>query len=265
MFIHLYEMKQQDLLMAASAAVLKQVSGASGVPRHRQAENCLRLLVAHPHFKDGALLPDELTIANRLGVSRGTARAALARLVHEGLVERRAGVGTRVTRPPVESGAGAWRSFTREMERKGITVKTYRIQFSERQAPDAVALALQIKPTETLARLDRLRGWDELPVLHSRSWFHPRLRLSAEENYSRPLYEVIEASTGITADRAREELTAVPASARLASQLKVKPGEPLLCRRHLVFDTAGRPMEYAEVHYVSARFTLTMDLRREPV
>ena len=251
--------------MMASVAVLKQVSSVSGVPRHRQAEDCLRLLVAHPHFKDGALLPDEMTIANRLGVSRGTARAALAKLVHEGLVERRAGIGTRVTRPPVESGVGAWRSFTREMERKGITVETYRRQFSERQAPDTVALALQVKPTVTLARLDRLRGWDGLPVLRSRSWFHPRLRLSAEEDYSRPLYEVIEAATGVTADRAREELTAVPAGVRLASQLKVKLGEPLLCRRHLVFDTAGRPMEYAEVHYVSTRFTLTMDLRREPV
>ena len=264
MFIHLSVMDSQDLLLAISAKILKPVSSVSGLPRHRQAEDSLRLLVAHPHLQNGALLPDELTIANRLGVSRGTARTALAKLVHEGLVERRAGVGTRTVRPPVESGAGAWRSFTREMARKGITVETYHSRYSKRPAPEVVALALQVKPSAPLARLDRLRGWDGLPVLHSRSWFHPRLRLAADQDYSRPLYELVEAATGVVADRAREELTAVPAGARLAALLLVSPGEPLLCRRHLVFDTAGRPMEYAEVHYVSTRFTLTMDLRREP-
>ena len=38
---------------------------------------------------------------------------------------------------------------------------------------------------------------------------------------------------------------------------------PLLLRRHTVSDANGRPIEYAEVQYVSERFTLTLDLRRE--
>jgi DNA-binding GntR family transcriptional regulator len=44
--------------------------------------------------------------------------------------------------------------------------------------------------------------------------------------------------------------------------LRVPPGAPLLLREHTVFDPGNRPFEFAEVRYVSSRFTLTMDLRR---
>jgi GntR family transcriptional regulator len=214
-------------------------------------------------FRDGALLPDELTIANRLGVSRGTARAAMMRLVNDGVLERRAGVGTRLRQHPVESGVRAWRSFTREMAAKGVAVQTFRASFSEVPATKAVAGGLGIASGSLVARLDRLRGWDDVPVLLSRSWFHPRLRLSAGLDYGKPLYDVIESSTGAVAERAREQFGAVCASSALASQLRVRRGDPLLYRCHIVSDTRGRPMEYAEVYYVSARFKLTMDLRRE--
>jgi hypothetical protein len=32
---------------------------------------------------------------------------------------------------------------------------------------------------------------------------------------------------------------------------------------HSVFDSGGRPIEFAEVRYVSSRFALTLELRRE--
>ena len=241
---------------------LQTLASTDGLPLYRQVEVRLRRLAALPAFHNGALFPDELTIANRLGVSRGTARAALSRLVTDGLLERRAGVGTRVTRAPIESGVRAWRSFSREMAAKGITVQTFRTDFSRVRAPQAAARGLGVRPGIVVARLDRLRGWDDVPVLLCRSWFHPRLKLTGKLDYHQPLYDLVEASTGLVADRAREELKAVVADAALAAQLQVRKGEPLLHRSHCVSDTRGRPMEYSELHYVSARFTLTMKLHR---
>jgi len=242
---------------------LSPIVARGGLPLYLQVEARLRRLATEPAYRDGALLPDELTIADRLGVSRGTARAAMLRLVNEGLLDRRAGVGTRLRRHPVESGVRAWRSFTREMASKGVAVQTFRADFGEARATKAAAQGLGIRPGTPVARLDRLRGWDDMPVLLSRSWFHPRLRLSAGLDYTRPLYDVIEASTGSVAESAREEFGAVCAGAALASQLRVREGDPLLYRCHSVSDAGGRPMEYAEVYYVSARFKLTMELRRE--
>ena len=220
-------------------------------------------MITLPEFKNGALLPDELTLANRFGVSRGTVRVALTRLVNHHLLERKPGVGTRVLPAPAESSIGEWRSFSREMARRSISVESYFLDARRFAAPDRVTRALQIAAGTEVLRLDRVRGWGKKPVLHSRSWFHPRLRLTEAADFSRPLYELIQTETGSVADSAREELAAMSASAALARYLKVPTGEPLLLRCHTVFDTGKRPMEFAEVHYVSARFKLTLDLKRE--
>lgn len=246
-----------------SAPPVLRLDRSSALPLHAQAQQLLRELIRHPEYQAGARLPDEVTLAAKLGISRGTLRTAITQLVHEGLLGRQAGVGTRVRLQPAESGIGAWRSFSLEMARKGIRVENYRQDFALVEADVAAAHALQIVPGTKIRRLDRVRGWDGQPVLHSRSWFHPRLGLTGREEFSKPLYEVIEAETGAVAEKAREEFVAVAANAMLARLLAVKRGEPLLLRSHTVFDAGGRPMEFAQVHYASPRFALTLDIRRE--
>lgn len=248
--------------MKTAAMDGRAVDPDSPVPLRAQVEDWLRRLIARPEYQQGEMLPDELSLAARLGVSRGTLRAGISRLVFEGLLDRRPGLGTRVARRASESGIAAWRSLTREMARKGVMVETFRLECRMVLASVAAAGALRIEVGARVLRLDRLRGWGGAPVLHSRSWFHPRLGLTGEEDYRRPLYEAVEAVTGVAADSAHEELQAVAADTRMAKLLRVPAGSPLLLRRHVVFDRGRRPMEFAEVHYVSERFSLTIDLRR---
>jgi GntR family transcriptional regulator len=234
-----------------------------GLPLHRKAEDSLRQLIASAEYTQGGLLPDELTLARRLGISRGTLRAAILRLVSEGVLERRAGVGTRVVQRSTESAITAWRSFSREMAQHGIKVQTFRLDLREVPAPAIVARALRISEDTAIQRLDRVRGWSNSPVLRSRSWFHPRVKLPKDESFSQPLYDRIRDISGLHADRASESFLADAAGAALARELRVRASTPLLLRRHTVSDTQGRPFEFAEVHYVSERFTLTLDLKRE--
>jgi len=240
-----------------------QLNHRSAVPLHAQARELLRSLTRQPAYQNGRLLPDEVSLADKLGVSRGTLRSAITHLVHEGLLERRAGVGTRVRPVAGESGIGAWRSFSLEMARKGIQVENHVQKYSQVAATAEAGRALQIRPGTKIWRLDRVRGWNGQPVLHSRSWFHPRLQLSGKEQFSKPLYEVLEKATGIVAEKAHEEFMAVAANTVLAELLAIKRGEPLLLRSHAVYDAGGRPIEFAEVHYVSQRFALTLEIRRE--
>ena len=201
------------------------------VPLHRQAEEAVRRLLTESSFAGGALLPDELTLASKLGVSRGTVRAAILRLVGEGLLERKAGIGTRIVQRSTESAIGAWRSFSREMARQGIAVQTFRLQLKDVTANAEVAAALRVAKGTIVQRLDRVRGWEKLPVLHARSWFHPRVRFPAGEEFSQPLYDVVAKASGLHADRARESFGADSATIALAEDLKVPKGSPLLLRR----------------------------------
>jgi GntR family transcriptional regulator len=234
----------------------------SPLPLRAQVEELLRGLIRRPEYQNGALLPDEVRLSAQLGVSRGTVRSSITKLVHEGLLERKAGVGTRVSKHHAESGIRAWRSFTREMAAKGIEVENFRMDYRQVEATVNVAQALQLTPATRVWCVDRIRGWDGKPVLQTISWFHPRLGLKGTEKFEQPLYEVIEAASGVRPLRAREEFSATAANAQMARLLEVSKDTPLLLRRHTVFDPGNRPFEYAEVRYVSARFELTLDLRR---
>jgi GntR family transcriptional regulator len=150
---------------------------SNGVLLHVQIERFLREMITRPPYSSGALLPDELTMANRLGVSRGTVRESILHLVHQGSLERRKGVGTRA----VQTGLVDWASLTREMRRKGIKVQSFLLESSEKMAKGKVADALQV-PVGTLVKfLDQVRGWDDRPVLQSRSWFIPGSNFPGEK------------------------------------------------------------------------------------
>jgi GntR family transcriptional regulator len=235
----------------------------SPVPLRAQVESLLRELVRQPEYQIGALIPDEVTLAAKLGVSRGTIRAGISKLVFENILERKAGVGTRISTRNLESGIRAWRSFTHEMAAKGIKVENFQQTFANVEASPEAAEALQVPCGTKLWRLSRVRGWSAKPVLQSTSWFHPRLRLKGNEEFNRPLYEVIETATDVRPHHAKEEFLAISANATLAKLLKINKDAPLLLRRHTVFDAGSRAFEYAEVHYVSSRFTLTLDMRRD--
>jgi GntR family transcriptional regulator len=163
----------------------------------------------------------------------------------------------------LESGIHAWHSFTREMAAKGIRVRNFQSDYRRAPAGKDAVQALQLGAAVPVWQLDRLRGWGDQPVLQTTSWFHPRLGLKGNEETDQPLYEMIEKASGVRPHHAREEFLAVPADGPMARLLAVAKGTPLLLRRHTVFDAGNRPFEFAEIRYVSSRFTLTLDSRRE--
>src|ERR1035441_8674147 len=176
----------------------------SSIPLRAQVEQLLRELVRLPKYQRGALLPDEVKLATRLGISRGTVRSGISKLVFEGVLERKAGVGTRVSPRRIESGIHAWRSFTREMSAKGVKVQNFRLDY-RLVAPSAeAAKALQLNSATQVWRLDRVRGWNGKPVLQSTSWFHPRLGLKGDEDFTSTLYKTLERTTAVRPHHAHE-------------------------------------------------------------
>ena len=249
--------------MSSAPAKLLRLDHKRPLPLHAQAERFVRELIRRPEDQAGRFLPDEVSLSRNLGISRNTLRMAIARLVAEGRLERKAGVGTRVIEPRVKSGVGAWHSFTREMEAKGIKVQTYSTKVRLVPAKAPVARALQIPAEIEVLCLDRIRGWDAQPEVAFRSYFHPRLGLTLEEDFDKPLYEMICERTSVVADQSLEEFIAVPADKGLAQSLGVPVGTPLLRRERTVLDTGRKPMEYAVVHYRCDRFRLALSLRQQ--
>lgn len=74
---------------------------SSPIPLYFQIAENLKRDITEGTLKPGDRLDNELDLTERLGVSRPTVRQAVQRLVDQGLVVRRRGLGTVVTAPRI--------------------------------------------------------------------------------------------------------------------------------------------------------------------
>lgn len=236
----------------------------SPVPLHAQIEEYLRTLITKKEYKsEGKFLPKEMTMSKKLGVSRNTIRQAINKLVHEGLIERKKGVGTKVVTRKISTRLDNWISFTKEMRNQGIEVVNYLVNIALINAEDEVYEALSVDKTKKIWKLEKIRGSKEARYLYSVSYFHPRVGINGDENFIKPLYELLEQEHDIIVSTSKEKLRAIKADDKLASLLDISNDVPILKRERLVFDIGDRPVEYNFVYYHTDYFTYDIDIKRD--
>ena len=107
--------------------------------------------------------------------------------------------------------------------------------------------------------LERLRGNSEAPFVYFISYFNPALPITCNEDYTKPLYEMLEKEKGIVVKTSIEEISARLAGDYLASKLGVTPSDAILVRKRMVLDENGVPVEYNIGYYRSDSFTYTIE------
>jgi len=239
-----------------------QIDHKSRLPLHAQVEELLRKMVAEPEFKDGAFLPKEVELANRLGVSRNTIRQATNKLQHEGLLMRKKGVGTKVAKKkPLATGLDHWYSFTQEMREKGIDVINLELKVEWVSADKKISDFFNIVKNTKVLKLSKLKGTAGDTIVYFESYFHPRIGITEKDEFDIPLYIMLEKKYGVVVVRSSENI-----SARLAGdigkKLKIRVSEPVLFRERFVFDAGDRPVEYNLGYYRSDKFIYSIDIKK---
>jgi len=235
----------------------------SAIPLHFQIEQILRELIQQPEYRNGKLFPKEVNLAKRLGVSRNTVRHAANKLVLEGHLLRKKGVGTKVINKTVTTKLDSWFSFAHEMHEKGIQFKTWEIS-SEWVLPDReVAQFIGISRNKKVLKMCRLRGVGHGPVVYFISYFHPRVGLTGNEDFSKPLYEMLDKEYHTVVAISKEEISVIKSDKLIAGKLKLRKGSPILLRKRFVYDPGERPVEFNLGFYNPDSFTYSIEIRRE--
>jgi len=234
----------------------------SPVPLHYQVEELLRKLIELPEYKNGGFLPKEVDLAKRLGISRNTIRQATNKLENEGLLVRKKGVGTKVSEKTLTTNLNSWHSFTQEMSEKGVVFENFLIETNWVKADARIASFMQIPDETQVLCLVRLRGFEDGPFVYFESYFHPRIGLNGKEDFTRPLYDIIEIDHHVVPAISRERIRAESASKITAKRLRIKSGDPVLVRERFVSDPGDRPIEYNIGFYIAEKFTYAIDIKR---
>lgn len=231
----------------------------SPIPLYHQAARVLEQAIEDGRLPRGSRLESELDLADQLGISRPTMRAALKQLVDKGLLVRRRGIGTMVAPKPVRR-AVALTSLYDDLKQAGREPRTRVLTLEEVPCPPEIAEHLGLGPTAPVLRFDRLRIADSDPIalMHN---FVPvgLLKIEREDLERTGLYDLFRQS-GISPHVATQRVGARKAGAEEAELLEVEPGDPVLTMSRTAYDTSGRPIEYGSHSYPAESYWFEMML-----
>jgi GntR family transcriptional regulator len=239
---------------------------AEGLPLYQQLANSLITAIRDGQYPVGCLLPTENDLCERHGVSRHTVREALRQLSRLGLVSRRQGSGTQVESSlPDPTYSHSMRSLSELFQYAKETVLT--LDRIEPVTPDdSLAFLLGGRPGRVWLRLEGTRrGQDGRPICRSLVFVHPD-HVGIEpliRSHRGPIYQLIEAHSGMTVNEVRQEITAEPMSAEIAAALGQPPGAwAIRVVRRYVGDL-DKPVEISINYHPAHDFSYTMRLRRD--
>lgn len=213
----------------------------------------------------GAAIPPERRLAQALGVSRPTLRAAIDELVREGRLVPRHGSGTYVAEPKLAL-APALTSFTEDMRGRGMRPGSRVLRFERLAAGTEVGRRLRISPVDEVWAVRRLRLADGVRMaieqLHVPRPVVPELRRDALEGAS--FYELLQechdrrVATGVQT----VELTVT--TGEEAQVLGVPEHAPAFRFERVTESEQGEVVEYVRSVYRGDRYRLTTELRPVP-
>lgn len=235
----------------------------SDIPLHLQAEEILRKLINSEEYKNGKYLPNEVELSQHLNISRNTLRQAINKLVFEGLLIRKKGVGTKVAPKSILGKVNNWLSFSQEMKKMGIEIKNFELHVSYKTGNEEICDYFNIENKDSkFLVLERVRGKIEYPFVYFISYFNPNIPFTGEENFSLPLYDMLEQNFNIKVKTSKEKISARLAGEIIANKLEIAPNDPILVRERFVYDTDKTLVEYNIGYYRADSFTYTIEADR---
>ena len=212
-------------------------------------------------LKPGDQLPTERVLNERFNVQRATVRQALDVLESRGLIIRKRGSGTFVTKAKIEREAIRVFAFTKIMAASGYKTDAKILSILGVEADARVAGKLKIEVDTPIYYYHRLRLLDGEPMMLEKirlpKHIFPCMDQHDLENNS--LFEVMEKEFGREITTAEQAIEAVGASDYEAEVLGVLPGAALMMEERISRDQFGTIIEFSRDLYRGDRFRFIVE------
>jgi len=241
--------------------------GGQPVPKYFRIKQAVLERIAGGTWGPGAMIPSEVELCREFGVSRTTARKAVADLAYEGRLVVVQGKGTFVATPKVEEHF-VQRAFGmhEDMQRRGMTLTTQVLRQEVAEASPEVARRLKLRRGEAVHLIVRLRFVDQEPMLISTTYIPYGLcpDLATDDLTECSLYALLRDRYGLAIARGERRLEAVAADQREARLLDIALGSPLLLLDSVAYAADGRPFEHSVALQRGDRTTVEVEFLATP-
>ncbi|NGM44425.1 GntR family transcriptional regulator [Rhodobacter sp. SGA-6-6] len=233
-------------------------------PLYLQLQRRIAEAIASGRLSPGDSLPAERDMAAMTGLSRVTVRNAIQALVAGGQLVQRRGSGTFVAQKVerLEQALSLLTSFTEDMARRGRTVDSHWLSRRiDAPAPEEV-MALGLGGEERVARLERVRRSDGVPLAIERASI-PASILPDPAAVEGSLYLALE-KLGSRPVRAVQRISAANLGPRDADLLGVTPGVAGLKIERIGYLASGRVVEFTRSLYRGDAYDFAVELKLSP-
>jgi len=218
------------------------------IPLYYQIAQRIEKAILNGNLQAGARLENEVSLAERLGLSRPTVRRAIQDLVDKGLLVRRRGIGTQVVHGQVTRGVELT-SLYEDLSRSGQKPSTKILEYKTVKADSKVAEKLGIEIGSDVLYLRRLRFADNVAVSIMENWLpNEFLDITEVELNQHGLYQILR-SRGVTIRVAKQRIGARKASQRESADLEIEKQASLLSMDRTAYDNSGRAVEFGHHCY----------------
>jgi DNA-binding GntR family transcriptional regulator len=231
---------------------------SSPVPLYFQVSRQIEAAIEGGQLGPGDRLENEISLADRWGLSRPTMRRAIQELVDKGLLVRRRGIGTQVVHGRVKRPMDLTSLFD-DLARSDQKPGTQVLDRELAAAPAGVAERLGVPAGTQVLHLERLRSARDEPLAVMRNWLPADLApvLTAEALETRGLYELMR-GTGVHLRIATQRIGARGATAPESRLLALRKGAPLLTMERVSYDGSGRAVEFGSHVYNAETYSIEM-------
>jgi DNA-binding GntR family transcriptional regulator len=218
------------------------------IPLYFQVAQKIEKAIMDGELAAGSRLENEVSLGDRLGLSRPTVRRAIQDLVDKGLLVRRRGIGTQVVHGQVTRGVELT-SLYEDLVRSGQKPSTQMLEYKHIKADAKLAEKLAVSVGAPVLYLKRLRLADNVPVSILENYVPEDLSgLSETELNEHGLYQMLRAR-GVNIRVAKQRIGARKATTTESAILGIEKGSSLLTMDRTAYDNSGRAVEYGHHCY----------------
>jgi GntR family transcriptional regulator len=219
----------------------------SPVALYAQLAAALRHDIEDGRLGAGERIESEAALAQRFQVSRVTVRLALQELADKGLLVRKQGKGTYVSRPAVQYDLQKTPGFFDILFEQGHNPTTRLLSFGPREPIPEVSRVLRLGENERPILLERLYLVDEKPIALGRGWLRSEAnRVSWADADKHSTAWILEELLGTAVAHSEIAIRATTAGRVISKLLALPARSPILVGIRTSLDRQGRPVEFGQ-------------------
>lgn len=236
-----------------------KLNDKSPIPLYYQLENIIRKRIEEGIYKVDEKIPSERTLSEELDISRMTISKAINNLVEEGVLYRKRGQGTFVSKNKIDFFPGLM-GFTEIMESKGMKPLSKVISQSVIMPDRQLCEKLQISEDEKVIFTQRLRLADNEIINLEKSYVPYSLcsKLLEVDLSVESIYKLL-TDEGYKPLKAEQQVQAILSNEKLSELLEINVDEPILKRKRVTY-SKNIPIEYTINYYRGDIYTMVMTI-----